>query len=653
MANIDKELNDIKNAVYGKEVRGSIHDGIKKINEESEEAKQKSEEAHHITQDLLDESFDSAALEANFEQRLDNEISNLQPEWTQFKDQTTQQLVETEHQLQELGYNVKNAGAVGDGITDDTDALEYAFSNYSDIYMVGVFRITRPILVDVSKDFNIRGNAVIFIDTSLMYDSMIQLNCTTGVNITTRGIEYDGRKSVSKAFSVINNKQSMVKSNLSNIYAYDSRFVNVKKYAEFTGDGAGLFVRGAFGEVVVDGFNIEECELPAGQGTSGSQGVTGVTLTHFGENAFVRKSVFKNGEVEKVYSSDSSYNVDQDGIKHLTPINADSTTIVDNVAFTDCFTRSLKTQTGRTVIGTVEVNNIDSRSNGYLDAQYGNLTVDTIVGNYLHGTNGNGGLIGYGSHPNLNKKPHGRINNLEVNLFNDSTLSHVISTFPREGLLGYFVINNVSIYGKIDSLVLYRVNGPNNNLFLNNTFVEDFTSTNGKLVRVFSSGFESPYRANITVENAIFGGAGSPDIIEDRVPGSVAIANLSARGNIGFSEDRQVMSSPPITTPDFLSKYGNEVITLEPGEEHTFNFSVYSGAMVTIVCDIHARTYAQFYAHRHGIEVITEGSWTTVLENEPLDENRLKVWKEGSRIIAKNDHTASCKISAFYVSNIV
>src|SRR5690625_4588347 len=102
MADIDKELNDIKKAVYGKEVRGSIHDGIQKINEESEESKQKADEAHEITQDLLDETFDSAALEANFEQRLDDEIANLQPEWTQFKDDTVAQLAHNEQQIDSL-----------------------------------------------------------------------------------------------------------------------------------------------------------------------------------------------------------------------------------------------------------------------------------------------------------------------------------------------------------------------------------------------------------------------------------------------------------------------------------------------------------------------------------------------------------------------
>lgn len=95
MADIKKELNDIKNAVYGREVRSSIHDGIKKINEESEESKRKAEEAHEITQDLLDETFDSAALETNFEQRIDEVIENLQPEWTQFKKDTETQLADT------------------------------------------------------------------------------------------------------------------------------------------------------------------------------------------------------------------------------------------------------------------------------------------------------------------------------------------------------------------------------------------------------------------------------------------------------------------------------------------------------------------------------------------------------------------------------
>ena len=52
MADIKKELNDIKNAVYGKEVRGAIHDGIKKINEEVEDATELSENAKYQVENI-------------------------------------------------------------------------------------------------------------------------------------------------------------------------------------------------------------------------------------------------------------------------------------------------------------------------------------------------------------------------------------------------------------------------------------------------------------------------------------------------------------------------------------------------------------------------------------------------------------------------
>src|SRR5690625_2811543 len=110
MANIDKELNQIKNAVYGREVRGSIHDGIDKINKETEIATGKADEAHDVMESIINDGFDNAALESNFEQKLDDKINNLQPEWTQFKEQTNQQLADTKHDLAiESGKQIYNA----------------------------------------------------------------------------------------------------------------------------------------------------------------------------------------------------------------------------------------------------------------------------------------------------------------------------------------------------------------------------------------------------------------------------------------------------------------------------------------------------------------------------------------------------------------
>lgn len=111
MGNTDsvaEEISDIQNAQKGVEVRGALAAGVKKAFDKSKTAQIKSEEATEITQNLLDDSFDTSKINANFEQRLDTEIANLQPEWTGFKDDVTSQLAQTEYDLQSRGVSLKS-----------------------------------------------------------------------------------------------------------------------------------------------------------------------------------------------------------------------------------------------------------------------------------------------------------------------------------------------------------------------------------------------------------------------------------------------------------------------------------------------------------------------------------------------------------------
>lgn len=97
MGNADsvaEEISDIQNAQKGVEVRGALAAGVKKAFDKSKTAQAKSEEATEITQNLLDDSFDSSKINQNFEQRLNDEIENLQPKWTDFKDDTVNQFKE-------------------------------------------------------------------------------------------------------------------------------------------------------------------------------------------------------------------------------------------------------------------------------------------------------------------------------------------------------------------------------------------------------------------------------------------------------------------------------------------------------------------------------------------------------------------------------
>lgn len=123
---VDKEVSDIQNAMHGVEVRGALAAGVKKSFDKSKSAEGKSNEAYDITQNLLDGSFDSAALEANFGQRLDDEIKNLQPEWTQFKDQTNQQLAETatETQLGRVKVDGKSIVSNNEGVVSTKNNMQ-------------------------------------------------------------------------------------------------------------------------------------------------------------------------------------------------------------------------------------------------------------------------------------------------------------------------------------------------------------------------------------------------------------------------------------------------------------------------------------------------------------------------------------------------
>lgn len=71
MANIDKELNQIKNAVYGREVRGSIHDGIDKINKESEGSRRIANNTEQ-RQNSVEQQFNTLLSEWSGDKPIDN-----------------------------------------------------------------------------------------------------------------------------------------------------------------------------------------------------------------------------------------------------------------------------------------------------------------------------------------------------------------------------------------------------------------------------------------------------------------------------------------------------------------------------------------------------------------------------------------------------
>lgn len=121
MADIRKELNQIKNAVYGREVRGSIHDGIDKVNRESEGSRQIANNTEQ-RQDAVEQQFNTLLGEWSDDKPIDNAetiaartntkesktYENLGKRLDEEYDKVTEQLADT-------ALNVKLFGATGDG----------------------------------------------------------------------------------------------------------------------------------------------------------------------------------------------------------------------------------------------------------------------------------------------------------------------------------------------------------------------------------------------------------------------------------------------------------------------------------------------------------------------------------------------------------
>ena len=160
MADIKKELNDIKNAVYGREVRGSIHDGIKKINDEVENATDLSESAKHQVENIQQQvnqlvvEGDSSVEAA--QARVDAE-GNV---FTTLKERLDTKEQSFSAQLADVAYNVRLFGAVGDGVADDTVAIQNTINALPDtggiVYLpAGVYKISNEIFL--KSNVSIKG----------------------------------------------------------------------------------------------------------------------------------------------------------------------------------------------------------------------------------------------------------------------------------------------------------------------------------------------------------------------------------------------------------------------------------------------------------------------------------------------------------------
>jgi len=433
-------------------------------------------------------------------------------------------------------------GAVGDGTTDDRTAIVNALATQKPLEWVGTsgksFRITSSISHTPTADVIWYGQGATLTYAGSHAEFALRLNDATGVEFILNDLTLDGAKLVNKVLEVLNNTSLTTPSEFiaTNLYVNRAKRINT-----FSG-GEAIRIRGAFNRVIFNGGGVKDCELPAGQGTSGSIGIAGVSIDWYGTTSYVRE-VFVNGfRVEKVYSSDLSYVDDQDGFVYFAPTDG-TRKVPSNFSciaseFVNCYGRSIKTQCRDTVVQASSF----VRSEG-LTRGYGNVEIDAQTGNgnfrdnSFSYTNGQEPLVCVNVSGSLGT-PGIIVDGCSVVLDTSTTLSIFAAVFPSNGLFSRHSITNNKIFGKVKEFFSFSANGNKNYADVSNNYIGemvDGVTSQKALVYVRANGSTSPYFANITATGNFYDNTHAPALVLDGISGGSMPSALSAWSNFGFT----------------------------------------------------------------------------------------------------------------------
>jgi len=432
--------------------------------------------------------------------------------------------------------SVKDFGAVGNGIADDTAAIQAALNSEKPLDWGGLtYRITNTVSRTYTSDIYWEGrNATILYDGSHVERAVLIQG--GGINIVLNDLTFDGQKLCNTVLSILNDSDSYTNLTCNNIFVTRS-----KRLATFNG-GEGMLVRGSYNQFSMNGGGASDCELPTGQGTSSVQGIAGIVAIFYSTTRYIKAMHVNNIRVEKVYSSDLTYQDDQDGVVYFTP--TDGTLKVPSLfscsasEFVNCYGRSIKTQCRDTFVQTsnfIRTEGLTSgRGNGEVDVQAGNGNFRDLTFSYSNGYEP-GACVNVSTLPGQN----GLLADGCI-VVSDSvtTLSTFAGVFPRTtGLSSVNTIRNNKVFGAVKTFFSFLCNGDKNYAQINNNFVEEIVNgeTSEKaLVYVKISGTTSPYNAYVTAFDNVYAGADLPALVRDAIPGNSMPSVLSAWSNYGF-----------------------------------------------------------------------------------------------------------------------
>jgi hypothetical protein len=571
--------------------------------------------------------------------------------------------------------NVKDFGAVGDGVTDDTAAIQAAVDTNKPVqFGSDTYKITAPLVQVVTAPVIwLSDGATISFESATHVEIAVFFADITGVEIILNDITITGNKLANVVLYVQNNTSNTTPSTF---IANNLTVTGAKRLNTFS-NGNGILVHGAFDDVRFNGCKVSDCELPAGQGTPGSIGITGMTVKHYSETSYPLRCTLNGTHIEQIYSSDPDYLFDQDGIKFFGPTTgagdkAPSTLVVEgNCRFVNCYGRSIKTQCRNTVVRDSHferdtgLNYVGVPSNPEVDAQYGSMVLDACTFNYKTGAvvpvvcniSGSGGTTG------------GSVTDCEVTAATGLTVPSFLTTFPAAIVSPWTRIQVLRnrLIGTVSEFVSFGTNAEKGHITVNDNWVQEISNgTIGaykSLIYTKASGGASPRHAYVIANGNVYDGAETVYIAGDFLAGVQIRASYSTSNNFGFVDvwngtgnnasgglDVQGISAKlKGSEKDPYSGYlGMQTKLIGAGVTETFEFRASSASLMLFQSSTNNETYAMFTAG-NTVKEILSGTQVTVGTNTDPGGTNIGIWSSALGVLNVKNNTAVGRVMSVWV----
>jgi hypothetical protein len=446
----------------------------------------------------------------------------------------------------------KQFGAVGNGVADDTAAIQACLAAQKPVDWQGLtYKITAPILQACTSDVIWMGNGATIVYVPAAHtEYAIRLTNAVVIDYNINDITINGSKLCNKVLEVLST--SGLPTPAPNFTATNLFVEQAKRLNTFNG-GNGIHIRGSFDTVAFYGGGARDCELPAGQGTPGVIGMTGIAIDWYSVSSFARRALFSGVTVLKIYSSDLAYNSDQDGIAYFVPDESVGGNKVrsqfwcgDASIFANCYGRSIKTQCLETVVENCQFNKSEGLTAGgnvEVDAQTGGLMISGCLFKYTDG-NQPGVCVNISSGAGYGNPSMYAMGN-RVFLDAATTLNIFAQAFPRDGYFGAIEVSGNNIYGKIKELCDIYCNGDMTQVVASNNFIKEIVNgpSSAKAMVYFRSYSISPYFAYLTANNNVYDDTHAPKLMLSDISGVSMSAEVSGTNNLGFESSLVVMTT--------------------------------------------------------------------------------------------------------------